>query len=134
MNIKRTWEDYIPLRVHKKNTTFTIAASSPMNNYSAALNGFIIYPDGNNQFFTVSHNSSKQIQVPMFKQNDSYIFVFSGATTDGTLDKTTELYYTVSFDMYKKGFTYDSSSDPFEVLNIMNFGEANGGNETEDTA
>ena len=135
MNSKRTWQDYIPLRVHKKNTIFTIAASSSVNNSSAALNGFIIYPDGNNKFFAVSHNSYKQITVPLFKPSDSYIFVFSGATTEGTLDKTTELFYTLSFDNNKKAFTYDNSSTTsLELLNIMNFGEDGQRNETEDTA
>ena len=133
MNIKRTWEDFIPLRVHRENKIFTIAAKSQMNNSSAALNGFIIYPDGNNQFFTVSHDASKQIQVPSFTQNDSYIFVFSGATTEGKLDETTELFYTVSFNQYKKDFTFETTSST-KLLGIMSFGEEDSGNETEYTA
>jgi uncharacterized protein YjdB len=134
-SLTRTWEDYIPLRVYSGNATFTIAASSQVYNTKAALNGFIIYPDGNNQFFTVSHNMTTKINVPRFKNNDSYILVFSGATTDGELDDTTELFYTVSFDATKKEFTYnDSSISAQEQIAIINFGETSGGNETEDTA
>lgn len=134
-SLTRTWEDYIPLRVYSGNAIFTIAASSEMNNTGAALNGFIIYPDGNNQFFTVSHADSKQIKVPRFMNTDSYILVFSGATTDGELDNTTELFYTVSFDSTKKNFTYNSSSiNAQEKIALMYYGEGASGNETEDTA
>ena len=133
LNSTRTWEDYIPLRVYSNKATFTIAASSQMNNTSAALNGFIIYPDGNNQFFTVSHGKDKQVEVPLFKQDDSYILVFSGATTEGSLEETTELFYTVSFNQNKKEFTYDNVSSGDDLQTIMNRGESGTGNETEDT-
>lgn len=133
-NLKRTWEDFIPLRIHRDTITFTIASSSPVNNSRAALNGFIIYPDGNNQYFSAPHNSSKQVIVPEFKPEDSYVFVFCGATTDGNLEQTTELYYTVSFSKYKKDFTYENENT--DILKILYFGENNSthGNETEDTA
>jgi len=137
-NSKRTWVDSIPLRVYRESSILTIAASSQQDNYSAALNGFIIYPDGNNQFFTVSHNGYKEIEVPLFRSNDSYILVFCGATTGGRLDETTELYYTVSFNQNKKqskkDFTYKERKTSDEVLEIINFGEDSQGNEREDTA
>ena len=134
---KRTWVDSIPLRVYRESAILTIGASSQQDNYSAALNGFIIYPDGNNQFFTVSHKGYKEIEVPLFRSNDSYILVFCGATTGGRLDETTELYYTVSFNqnkkLNKKDFTYKNLSQN-EVMKIICFGGDPNGNEREDTA
>ena len=40
------WKDYIPLRFFKGTIPITIAAKNPENNSNAALNGFVIYPDG----------------------------------------------------------------------------------------
>ncbi len=125
------WKDYIPLRVYSGNATFTIAASGDYNP-KAALNGFIIYPDGNNQFFTVSNGNYKQIKVPRFKSNDSYMLVFSGATTEGMLDETTELYYTVSLNDQKQEFTYNNL-DADEKFKLIYYGDDPDGNETEDT-
>ena len=125
------WEDYIPLRVYSGNATFTIAASGDYNP-KAALNGFIIYPDGNNQFFTISNGKDKQIKVPRFKSNDSYMLVFSGATTEGMLDETTELYYTVSLNDQKQEFTYNNL-DADEKFKLICYGDDPDGNETEDT-
>ena len=125
------WEDYIPIRVYSGKATFTIAASGDYNP-KAALNGFIIYPDGNNQFFSVPNGKDKQVTVPRFKSNDSYMLVFSGATTDGMLDETTELYYTVSLNDQKQDFTYNDleAEDKFELIY---YGGDPEGNETEDT-
>ena len=125
------WEDYIPLRVYSGNATFTIAASGEYNP-KAALNGFIIYPDGNNQFFTVKNGDSIPVIVPRFKSNDSYMLVFSGATTDGMLDETTELYYTVSLNEQEQPFTYNNL-DAEEKFKIIYYGGDPDGNETEDT-
>ena len=94
-NPKQEWKDYIPLRFFKGTIPITIAAKNPENNSNAALNGFIIYPDGNNQFFTISHNSCKPIFVPTFGKEKPYMLVFSGATVTSQLDDSTEMYYTV---------------------------------------
>ena len=52
------WRDYVPLRFFKGAIPITISAKSTEANPDAALNGFIIYPDGNNQFFAIKENSS----------------------------------------------------------------------------
>ena len=89
------WTDYIPLRFFKGTIPITIAAKSPENNDNAALNGFVIYPDGNNQFFTIKNNSCSAIFVPTFGDEKPYMLVFSGATVTSTLSDSTEMYYTV---------------------------------------
>lgn len=89
------WNDYIPLRFFKGTIPITIAAKNPENNSNAALNGFVIYPDGNNQFFTIRNNSSKSLFVPTFGSDKSYMLVFSGATATYQLDNSTEMFYTV---------------------------------------
>lgn len=131
----RVWEDYIPLRVYSKMNTFTVAASSPVDNENAKLNGFIIYPDGNSQYFNVTPGTPKPVFVPKFKDNESFMFVFSGAVTVGELSDTTELYYTLSFGENAKDFRYnDSSATHTEVLGIQAFGEGSSRNDTEDTS
>lgn len=92
---KQEWNDYIPLRFYKGIFPVTVAAKNPENNKNAALNGFIIYPDGNNQFFAIPHNQSKVLYVPTFESTKNYMLVFSGATVSSTLFNSTEMYYTV---------------------------------------
>ena len=89
------WEDYVPLRFYKGMIPITVAAKSPENN-NKALNGFIIYPDGNNQFFTIKDNSSKVLYVPIFGPDKKYKMVFSGATVTSELSQSTEMYYSVA--------------------------------------
>ena len=89
------WEDYIPLRFFKGTIPITVAAKNPENNSNAALNGFVIYPDGNNQFFAIKHNDCKPIFVPTFGKEKPYKLVFSGATVTSQLDDSTEMYYSV---------------------------------------
>ena len=91
----QTWEDYIPLRFFKGTIPITIAAKNPENNNNAALNGFVIYPDGNNQFFAIKHNDYKPIFVPTFGTEKTYKLVFSGATVTSQLSDSTEMFYTV---------------------------------------
>lgn len=90
------WSDYIPLRFFKGLIPITVAGQSPESNNQAALNGFIIYPDGNNQFFSVLNNSSQILFVPSFGNDKRYMMVFSGATVTSTLSDSTEMYYTVA--------------------------------------
>ena len=89
------WKDFIPLRFFKGTIPITIAAKSHENNTNAALNGFVIYPDGNNQFFAIKHNDCKPVFVPTFGSDKPYMLVFSGATVTNILSDSTEMYYTV---------------------------------------
>ena len=90
------WTDFIPLRFFREAIPITIAAKNPENNKNAALNGFIIYPDGNNLFFSIRNDSSKTIYVPTFGSDNKYMLVFSGATVTSQLSNSTEMYYTVN--------------------------------------
>ena len=89
------WKDYIPLRFFKGTIPITIAAKNPENNANAALNGFVIYPDGNNQFFAIPNNSCKVVFVPTFGKEKPYMLVFSGAIVTSQLGESTEMFYTV---------------------------------------
>ncbi len=93
--IYQEWTDYIPLKFYRGLIPITIAAESKFNK-SAALNGFIIYPDGNNQFFAVPSGQKKVFLVPTFGEDKKYLLVFSGATVTQELSKSTEIFYTVS--------------------------------------
>ena len=53
------WIDCIPLRFYSGLVPITVAAKSTEGNKNAALNGFIIYPDGNNKFFSISPKGMK---------------------------------------------------------------------------
>ena len=128
---KRNWEDFIPLRIFRGQMPVTIAAQSTENNQNAQLNGFLIYPDGNNKFFSISHNGEGTLYVPTFKSNESFMLVFSGATTSGELAKSTEMFYTVAVDQTKAKPIITTGSD---VRGYMTFGEESGGNESENTA
>ncbi len=95
-NTNQEWTDYIPLRFFKGTIPITVSAKSPETNLNAALNGFVIYPDGNNQFFSVPENQCRVIFVPAFGKGKPYKLVFSGATVTSTLSESTEMYYTVA--------------------------------------
>lgn len=92
---KQEWKDYVPLRFYKGTIPITIAAKSTENNKEAALNGIIIYPDGNNQFFAIPHDTCKSIFVPTFGKEKTYKLVLCGATVTSKLSESTEMYYTV---------------------------------------
>ena len=89
------WDDYVPLRFYKEKLPITVAAKNPEGNMTARLNGFVIYPDGNNQYFNVQNNSSKTLYVPSFGSDKEYMMVFSGATVSTDLYDSTEMYYSV---------------------------------------
>ncbi len=116
------WVDYVPLRFFRGQVPLTVAAASTEGNQSAALNGFLVHPDGQSQFFSVPHGGSTTIYSPTFPKNQPYLMSFSGATVTGTLSDSTEMFYTVAV----------GSSDPVEVetggssiLGYMTFGEPN---------
>ena len=90
------WKDYIPLRFFKGTIPLTVSAKNPENNQNAALNGFVIYPDGNNQFFAIQNGKSKTLFVPTFGNDKEYKLVFSGATVTSELSDSTEMFYTVA--------------------------------------
>ena len=52
------WVDYVPLRFFRGQVPLTVAAASPEENEAASLNGFLVHPDGQNQFFSVPHGGS----------------------------------------------------------------------------
>ncbi|MBR6060688.1 MAG: hypothetical protein IKP67_01320, partial [Spirochaetales bacterium] len=61
------WEDYISLRFFKGQYQWTINAESTEGNSSAALHGFLVYPDKVCQYFDINDNSHKTILVPSFR-------------------------------------------------------------------
>ena len=126
---KQEWNDYIPLRFFKGTIPVTVAAKNPENNKNAALNGFIIYPDGNNQFFAIPHNQSKVLYVPTFESTKNYMLVFSGATVSSTLSNSTEMYYTVVTGSTIPRTVVTDGMDAIETY--IPFG---GNNHSEDTA
>ncbi|MCQ2592833.1 MAG: SUMF1/EgtB/PvdO family nonheme iron enzyme [Treponema sp.] len=125
------WEDYIPLRFFKGLIPITIASLSPEKNDDAALNGFVIYPDGNNQFFAVKNRTNKIIFVPSFGKNDKYMMVFSGATVTSQLSDSTEMFYSVLPGSIEAKKIELDNIDGDTLFSYMNFG---GNNATEDTA
>lgn len=139
----RVWEDFIPLRVFRGQMPITIVAGSTENNAEAMLNGFIIYPDGNNKFFSVAHDSHASLYVPTFKSDENLMLVFSGATTSKTLSQSTEMSYTVNVDSTEeRAVAKDNSQITTEgetLLGYLDYGEkengaSDNGNDTENTA
>lgn len=128
---ERNWQDFVPLRFYGGLVPVTIAAESVENNTDAALNGFVIYPDGNSQFFSVPQGGNKTVYVPSFRNDKKFIIAFSGATIQGTLSNSTEMLYTVAIGSSNKK-TVDMKADAFSPS--VKFGEGGNKNETEDTA
>ena len=116
----RAWIDYVPLRFFAGDMPISIAAKPMLANAKAALNGFVIYPDGNSKFFTVSEKSSTTLYVPVFGNGHKYEMVFSGATVTGNLEESTEMLYTVVLDSETAIALQDSG---FSAAN--KFGEPN---------
>ena len=112
----KKWDDYIPLRFFRGVYPIAIAAKNSRNNNNAALNGFVIYPDGNNQFFAIPHNNSKVVFVPTFKSEEPYLLVFSGATVTTQVDQNTEMFYTVEPGSMDAKSVITSGSGIFTIL------------------
>ena len=112
------WKDFIPLRFFRGTIPVTIRVRDP-ENYSSVLNGLIIFPDGNNQVFTVY--GCKPVFVPTFGGEKPYLIVFSCAKESG-IYYTSEIYYTVepASLMLKPVITSGS-----EILSIIPFGGEN---------
>lgn len=128
---QQTWQDFVPLRFFKGLVPVTVAAESTEDNSDAALNGFIIYPDGNSQFFTVSNKNNQTVYVPSFGNDNPYTIAFSGATIEGELSNSTEMLYTVASGTWTKK-DIDKNSNSF--IKAVQYGEAGNGNGTEDSA
>lgn len=96
----RTWVDYVPLRFFAGDMPISILAKPTIirDDFTPALNGFVIYPDGNSKFFTVSENKSTTLYVPVFGMGHKYEMVFSGATVTNQISDSTEMLYTVNLD------------------------------------
>lgn len=122
------WVDFVPIRIFSGETKITFNAG-PARNSNASLNGFLIFPDGNSQFFRVPQDDFKTISVPKFKPTDTYKLVFCGATVEGNLSNSTELFYTVSLSNTKKELHDAATISATALRNIQTFGEKN---ETED--
>ena len=127
----RTWEDVVPIRIFRGQMPVVIAAKSTENNTNAKLNGFMIYPDGNNTFFSVSDGSSNLIYVPTFKASEYYMMAFCGASSSQTLSESTEMFYTVHIDSREKVPVVTSGNN---LISYMDYGELTGKNETETSA
>ena len=123
----REWVDYVPLRFFRGQVSLTVAAASPEGNQAAALNGFLVHPDGQSQFFSAPHGGSSTIYAPTFPESQPYLMAFSGATVTGELSDSTEMFYTVAV----------GSTEPMNVetsgggiLRHMTFGEPNDSKKT----
>ena len=128
---EKTWQDYVPLRFFKGLVPITVAAESVEENADAALNGFVIYPDGNSQFFSVPDKGDKTIYVPTFGIEQPYTLAFSGATIEGSLSKSTEMLYTVASGTCAKK-EIDTAAMAF--IDAVQYGETGSGNGSEDNA
>lgn len=128
---EKTWQDYVPLRFFKGLVPITVAAESVEENADAALNGFVIYPDGNSQFFSVTDKGDKTIYVPTFGIDQPYTLAFSGATIEGLLSKSTEMLYTVASGTCAKK-EIDTAAMAF--IDAVQYGETGSGNGSEDNA
>lgn len=126
-NATGEWEDFVPLRFFRGLIPITVATQNPMKNDGSLLNGFIIYPDGNNQFFSVPNKESKILFVPTFGTDKQYKMVFSGASAEMKLEDSSEMIYSVA-----PGTTQVKIIDVNNISpDVLYFG---GDNHTEETA
>lgn len=128
---ERKWNDFVPLRFFKGLSPITIAAENLEKNTNSSLNGFLIFPDGNSQFFSIPAGAFRSIYVPTFRNEDLFHLAFSGATITGELSNSTEMLYTVSFGNWTMK-EIDKSTAAF--INSVRYGEDGDKNETEDTS
>ena len=76
----KTWNDYVTLRFYRGWVNFKINARNFNQSSNAKLNGFLVYPDGRSQRFTVASGNTTTISVPWSSKN--YYLVLSGANND----------------------------------------------------
>ena len=123
----REWVDYVPLRFFRGQVSLTVAAASPEGNQAAALNGFLVHPDGQSQFFSAPHGGSSTIYAPTFPESQPYLMAFSGATVTGELSDSTEMFYTVAVGSTEPVAVETSGGG---ILRHMTFGEPNDSEKT----
>lgn len=123
----REWVDYVPLRFFRGQVSLTVAAASPEGNQAAALNGFLVHPDGQSQFFSAPHDGSSTIYAPTFPESQPYLMAFSGATVTGELSDSTEMFYTVAVGSTEPMAVETSGGG---ILRHMTFGEPNDSEKT----
>ena len=116
------WVDYVPMRFYRQTVFFTVKALSPDNNDDAELKGFIIYPDGNSQYFSVGNNQYSTIEVPEFGDDEPYLMAFCGATPNSGL-YSTEMYYTVICGQHPLDINLSESGT--QLAEYILFGEPN---------
>ncbi len=127
-------EDFINLKFFRGVLPITVSAKQPHDkdseNYtdSVALNGFVIYPDGYHQHFSVKDNNSKLLFVPTFGQK-AYKLVFSGATAS-TNSNTEMCYSVVPASIVPKKVPTGGE----DFTSALQFGEHNLRNNVEDNA
>ena len=123
----KEWVDYVPLRFFRGQVSLTVAAASPEGNQAAALNGFLVHPDGQSQFFSAPHGGSSTIYAPTFPESQPYLMAFSGATVTGELSDSTEMFYTVAVGSTEPMAVETSGGG---ILGHMTFGEPNDSEKT----
>ena len=116
------WEDYVPLRFFSSVLPVSFSGKSIKNNENGALNGFIVYPDGNSKFFAIRNGGKKTVYVPLFNSTDEYYISFCGATVTKNLDKTEEAFYGVSIGSTAPLYLEDSGAN---VQSYMSYGGNN---------
>lgn len=130
ISTSKKWVDYVPLRFFMGDMDITIAPKSAEDNNQAYLNGFLMYPDGNSKYFSIKESGEATITVPVFQKDDYYLMAFSGASVEGTLDNSTELFYSVIINNKDKK-SPDIITSGSKLKDFMRFGEPN---EDEDNA
>lgn len=123
----KEWVDYVPLRFFRGQVPLTVAAVSTEGNEAAALNGFLVHPDGQSQFFSAPHGGSSTIYAPTFPESQPYLMAFSGATVTGELSDSTEMFYTVAVGSTEPMAVETSGGG---ILRHMTFGEPNDSEKT----
>ena len=131
---QQEWNDYIPLRFFKGTIPITIAAKNSMSDSKTSLNGFVIYPDGNNQFFEIPNNSCKAVFIPTFGSEKPYKLVFSGATVTAELSENSEMYYTVEPASLTPRPVVTGVTTEVDFATLMKYMTFGGDNHTEDDA
>ncbi len=128
------WTDFVPLKFHKGLYPINVSAVTNAKNDSAVLNAFIIYPDNTTKFFIVDQSlSGRTIFVPSFDENLHYKLVFCGATSSKVLSSSTEMFYTVApGSITPRVVAIPDIQSEYNA--IINFGESDTKNDTEETA
>ena len=119
------WTDFIPLRFFKETESIIFYAEG-VENDDCSLNGFVMYPDGNSQYFSVASGKFGKVNVPSFPATEPYKLAFSGAILGETVQQSTEMKYSVGVNV-----TPVSDFSGYKLSEFVNYCEPN---DTEDVA